>query len=192
MNSKVDEYIANEKKWQEEYKALRAVVLECELKEEVKWGVPCYTYNGKNVIIIHGFKEYFALLFFKGSLLKDPHDILKQQTDKVQGARQIRLNSVEKIKEMKPILIEYINAAIEVEKAGLEVPMKPHSEYIVPLVLQKKFDEIPNLKAAFESLTPGRQRAYMFYFDQPKKIQTKEERVEKYLKKILDGKGMYD
>ncbi|ATH94462.1 YdeI/OmpD-associated family protein [Bacillus glycinifermentans] len=192
MNPKVDEFLSQAAKWKEEYEKLRNIVLDCELTEEFKWMHPCYTFNHKNIVLIHGFKEYCALLFHKGALLKDPHGILIQQTENVQAARQIRFTNVQEIVEMETILKAYINEAIEVEKAGLEVEFKKTTEFAIPEELQHKFDEIPALKTAFEALTPGRQRAYIFYFSQAKQSKTRESRVEKYVQKILDGKGLKD
>lgn len=192
MNPKVDEFLSQATKWKEEYEKLRNIVLDCELTEEFKWMHPCYTFNHKNIVLIHGFKEYCALLFHKGALLKDPHGILIQQTENVQAAHQIRFTNVQEIVEMETILKAYINEAIEVEKAGLEVEFKKTTEFAIPEELQHKFDEIPSLKTAFEALTPGRQRAYIFYFSQAKQSKTRESRVEKYVQKILDGKGLKD
>ncbi|MFY0546398.1 YdeI/OmpD-associated family protein [Brevibacillus sp. H7] len=192
MNPKVDEFISKAKKWKEEYEKLRNIVLDCELTEEFKWMHPCYTFEKKNIVLIHGFKEYCALLFHKGALLQDAHGILIQQTENVQAARQIRFTNVQEIVEMEPILKAYIYEAIEVEKAGLEVNFKKNSEFIIPEELQNKFDEIPALKSAFEALTPGRQRAYILYFSEPKKSKTRESRVEKCMQQILNGKGLND
>ncbi|KWW21232.1 hypothetical protein AS888_16670 [Peribacillus simplex] len=189
-NSKVDEFLSKAKNWQEEYEVLRRIVLECELTEEFKWMHPCYTYEKKNIVLIHGFKEYCALLFHKGALLKDAHGILIQQTENVQGARQIRFTNVQEIVAIEPILKAYIQEAIEVEKSGLEVEYK--TEIIIPEELQNKFDELPALKTAFEALTPGRQRAYFLHFSQPKQSKTRISRVEKCTQQILDGKGLKD
>ena len=190
MNPKVDEFLSKAKKWKEEFEKLRNIVLDCELTEEFKWMHPCYTYQNKNIVLIHGFKEYCALLFHKGALLKDPHGILIQQTENVQAARQIRFTDVREIVEMETILKTYIDEAIQVEKSGLEVSYKGNSEYAIPEELQNKFDEIPALKTAFEALTPGRQRAYLLYFSEPKQSKTRVSRVEKYMQHILDGKGL--
>ncbi|MFP7233222.1 YdeI family protein [Bacillus subtilis] len=190
-NPKVDDFLGKAKKWKEEFEKLRTITLDCGLTEEFKWMHPCYTYNNKNIVLIHGFKEYCALLFHKGALLKDPHEILIQQTENVQGARQIRFTNVQEIDEMETILKAYIHEAIEVEKAGLKVEKK-NIEFIIPEELQHKFDEIPDLKTAFEALTPGRQRAYILYFSQAKQSKTRESRVEKYVQNILDGKGLKD
>jgi uncharacterized protein YdeI (YjbR/CyaY-like superfamily) len=192
MNPKVDEYLSKSKKWKEEYEKLRNIVLDCELTEEFKWMHPCYTFEKKNIVLIHGFKEYCALLFHKGALLQDAHGILIQQTENVQAARQIRFTNVQEIVEMETILKAYIYEAIEVEKAGLEVDFKKNTEFIIPEEFQNKFDEIPALKTAFEALTPGRQRAYILYFSQPKQSKTRESRIEKCMQQILNGKGLND
>lgn len=191
-NPKVDDFLNKAKKWKEEFEKLRAIILDCELTEDFKWMHPCYTYNNKNVVLIHGFKEYCALLFHKGALLQDAHGILIQQTENVQAARQIRFTNVQEINEMETILKAYIQEAIEVEKAGLKVEVNNNIELSIPEELQNKFDEIPELKTAFEALTPGRQRAYTLYFSQAKQSKTRESRVEKYVQKILDGKGLKD
>jgi uncharacterized protein YdeI (YjbR/CyaY-like superfamily) len=192
MNPKVDEFLSKATKWKEEYEELRKIVLDCELTEEFKWMHPCYTFEKKNIVLIHGFKDYCALLFHKGALLQDENRILIQQTENVQAARQIRFTNVQEIVEMETVLKAYIQEAIEVEKSGLEVDFKKTTEYIVPEELQVKFDDIPDLKTAFEALTPGRQRAYLLYFSQPKQSKTRESRVGKYIKQILDGKGLND
>ncbi|QMV44799.1 YdeI/OmpD-associated family protein [Cohnella cholangitidis] len=191
-NTKIDPFFSKAKKWKEEFEKLREIVLDCELKEEFKWMHPCYTFRNKNVVLIHGFKEYCALLFHKGALLKDPHGILIQQTENVQAARQIRFTGVEEIEEMQLIIKTYIDEAIEVERAGLQVEYKKNTEYAIPEELQNKFVEIPEMKDAFEALTPGRQRAYILYFSAPKQSKTRESRVEKYLPHILNGKGLDD
>lgn len=192
MNPKVDEFLGKAKKWKEEYEKLRNIVLDCELTEDFKWKHPCYTFEKKNIVLIHGFKEYCALLFHKGALLKDPRGILIQQTENVQAARQIRFTNVQKIEEMKAILKSYILEAVNIEKAGLKVDFKKHEEYIIPEELQNQFAENPALKTAFEALTPGRQRAYIHYFSTPKKSITRESRVKKYIPQILNGKGLND
>lgn len=192
LNPKVDEFLGKAKKWKEEYEKLRTIVLDCELTEDFKWMHPCYTFEQKNVVLIHGFKEYCALLFHKGALLQDPHGILIQQTENVQAARQIRFTNAQEITAMEPILKAYIQAAIEVEKAGLEVNFKKNTEYSMPEELQNKLAENPALKTAFEALTPGRQRAYLLYFSEPKQAKTRESRVEKYTQHILNGKGLND
>ena len=192
MNPKVDFFFNKAKKWPEEYEKLRTIVLDCGLTEELKWGVPCYTFKKNNIVLIHGFKEYCALLFHKGALLKDTEDILIQQTENVQAARQIRFTSLQEIVAMEATLKAYIYEAIEVEKAGLEVEMKKTSEFTMPEEFQKKLDKNPTLKAAFESLTPGRQRGYLLYFSGAKQSKTRESRIEKYTPHILDGKGLND
>jgi uncharacterized protein YdeI (YjbR/CyaY-like superfamily) len=192
MNPKVDEFLGKAKNWKEEYETLRNIVLDCGLTEEFKWMHPCYTFEKKNIVLIHGFKEYCALLFHKGALLQDSHGILIQQTENVQGARQIRFTNVQEIVATESILKAYIHEAIEVEKAGLEVNFKKNEEFIIPQELHNKFDEIPALKTAFEALTPGRQRAYILHFTQPKQSKTRESRVEKSMEKILNGKGLND
>ncbi|ANF47339.1 hypothetical protein AZK53_17140 [Priestia megaterium] len=192
MNPKVDEFLSEAKKWKEEYESLRKIVLDCELTEDFKWVNPCYTFEKKNVVLMHGFKEYCALLFPKGSLLQDSHGILIQQTENVQGARQIRFTNVQEIVEKEAILKAYIYEAIEVEKAGLKVKAKKPEELIIPEELQHKFDEIPALKTAFTTLTPGRQRAYILHFSAAKQSKTRESRVEKCIPNILNGKGLND
>ena len=190
-NPKVD-WFFKAKQWQEEFEKLRMICLYSELTEELKWGCPCYTFQKRNIVLIHGFKEYCALLFFKGALLKDAKRILIQQTENVQSARQIRFTNVRQIVKLKPILKAYIKEAIEVEKAGLKVSFKKTSDFKIPEELQNRFDEMPALKTAFDALTPGRQRAYIFYFSQPKQSKTRESRVEKCLPQILIGKGLND
>ena len=192
MNPKVDFFFDKPSKWQKEYLQLRAIVLECGLNEELKWGVPCYTYQGSNVVLIHGFKEYCALLFHKGALLNDTNGILIQQTENVQSARQIRFTDLQEIVELRPVLKTYIYEAIEVEKAGLKVELKKTKEYAVPEEFQVKLDENEMLKQAFEKLTPGRQRGYLLYFDSAKQAKTREARVEKVIPQILEGKGLND
>lgn len=192
MNPKVDWYFNKAEKWQKELEQMRAVVLSCGLAEELKWGNPCYTFQKRNIVLIHVFKEYCAFLFFKGSLLKDANHILIQQTENVQAARQVRFPNVREIVKMAPILKAYIYEAIEVEKAGLKVELKKTKEYTIPEEFQKKLDENPYLKKGFKALTPGRQRGYLLYFSQPKQSKTRESRIEKYLKQILNGKGLND
>lgn len=191
-NSKIGPYFNKLKKWKEEFKLLREIALDCGLTEDFKWMHPCYTFDNKNIVLIHGFKDYCALLFHKGALLKDPHGILIQQTANVQAARQIRFTNVQEIDEMQLILKTYIDEAIEVEKAGLQVTYKKNTEYIIPEELENKFVEIQGLKTAFEALTPGRQRAYLLHFSTPKQSKTRESRVEKYIPHILAGKGLND
>ena len=192
MNPKVDFYFNKAEKWQEAIEKLRVILLDCQLTEELKWGCPCYTFEGSNIVLIHTFKEYCALLFMKGVLLKDPIGILIQQTENVQVARQIRFTNAEEIDEMAHILKAYIQDAIAVEKAGLQVELKKTTEFNMPEEFQKKLDENPDLEHAFEALTPGRQRAYLLYFSGAKQAKTREARVEKYMPKILDGKGLND
>ena len=192
MNKKVDDYIIKASKWQEEIKKLRTIVLDCQLTEELKWGVPCYTSHGNNIVLIHVFKEYCALLFFKGALLKDVNNILIQQTVNVQASRQIRFSNINEINLVEKTLKEYINEAIEVEKAGLKVELKKTIEYSIPTEFQNKLNESPELETAFNALTPGRQRAYILYFSAPKQSKTRETRIEKYIKQILNGKGLND
>jgi uncharacterized protein YdeI (YjbR/CyaY-like superfamily) len=192
VNPKVDAFLANEKKWREEFKKLRRIILDCQLTEELKWGQPCYALEGNNIVLMHGFKEYCALLFMKGALLKDAKGVLVQQTENVQSARQIRFTNVEEISKMEKTLKSYINEAIEVEKAGLKVELKKTKDFKIPEEFQAKLDALPALKTAFDALTPGRQRAYLFYFSQPKQSKTRESRVEKYIPNILDGMGLDD
>ena len=192
MNPKVDGLIRKTRKWREEFETLREIVLDLPLTEEAKWGQACYTSEGNNVVLIHGFKEYCALLFFKGALLKDPKRILIQQTQNVQSARQIRFTNVREIVALKPTLKAYIQQAIEVEKAGLKVKLKKTSDFKVPEEFQKKLDEIPALKEAFAALTPGRQRGYLFYFSGAKQSKTREARIGKCMPQILQGKGLND
>ena len=192
MNPKVDFYFSKAKKWQEEMEKLRTIVLDCGLTEELKWGCPCYTFQKSNIVLIHVFKEYCALLFFKGALLNDAKGILIQQTKNVQAARQIRFTNVREIVKMEPILKAYIYEAIEVEKAGLKVKFKKTTEFKIPEEFQNKLDKIPALKTAFNALTPGRQRAYILYFSAPKQSKTRESRVEKCMQQILNGKGLND
>lgn len=191
-NPKVDFYFAKAKKWQEEIKALRMIALDCGLVEELKWGVPCYTYENANIVLIHVFKEYCAFLFFKGALLKDASGILVQQTKNVQAARQIRFTSIQEIIRMKSILKAYIHEAIEVEKAGLRVDLKNTTEFNIPKEFQNQLSKSLTMKTAFKALTPGRQRAYLLYFSAPKQSKTRESRVEKYTQHILDRKGLND
>ncbi len=192
MNPKVDWFFDKATQWREEYVKLRMIALDCGLAEELKWGCPCYALNNQNIVLIHGFKEYCALLFFKGALLNDANGILIQQTKDVQSARQVRFTDILEILDLEPVLKAYIHEAIEVEKAGLKVVLKTTAEYNVPVEFQSKLDHIPALKTAFEALTPGRQRGYLFYFSQAKQSKTREARVEKYIPQILAGKGVDD
>jgi len=192
MNPKVDWYFSKAKKWKEESEKLRKIILDCGLTEELRWGKPCYTFQKSNIVLIHGFKEYCALLFFKGALLKDPKGILIQQTENVQAARQVRFTNFREIVELTPTLKAYIKEAIEVEKAGLKVTLKKTSEFKVPEEFQNKLDEMPALKTAFGALTPGRQRGYILYFSAAKQAKTREARVSKCMPQILNGKGLDD
>jgi uncharacterized protein YdeI (YjbR/CyaY-like superfamily) len=192
MNPKVDFFFDKAKQWKEEFEKLRMIVLDCGLTEELKWGCPCYVYEKSNVVLIHGFKEYCALLFFKGALLNDANGILIQQTENVQSARQIRFTKVAQITKMASMLKTYIYEAIEVERAGLKVKLKQTSEFKMPEEFQSKLKKNTALKTAFNALTPGRQRAYLFYFSQPKQSKTREARIEKSVKLILKGKGLND
>ena len=192
MNPKVDFYFSKAKNWQKELEQLRKIVLDCDLTEELKWGVPCYMSQKSNIVLIHVFKEYCALLFFKGALLNDTNGLLIQQTKNVQAARQIRFTNVREIVKMKAILKTYIYEAIEVEKAGLKVNLKKTTEFTIPEEFQNKLDKTTSLKTAFKALTPGRQRAYLLYFSAPKQSKTRESRVEKCTPQILNGKGLND
>jgi uncharacterized protein YdeI (YjbR/CyaY-like superfamily) len=189
MNPKVDWFFNKDTQWQEEYVKLRMIILDCGLTEELKWGQPCYTFNKSNIVLIHGFKEYCALLFFKGALMNDTHGILIQQTENVQSPRQVRFTNVVEIVELASTIKAYIHEAVEVEKAGLKVELKKTSEYKVPEEFQYKLNHIPALKEAFEKLTPGRQRGYLFNFSKPKLSKTRQEKIEQYIPKILAGKG---
>jgi uncharacterized protein YdeI (YjbR/CyaY-like superfamily) len=192
MNPKVDFFFNKANKWQSAYEKLRMIILDCGLTEELKWGVPCYTFKKSNIVLIHGFKEYCAVLFHKGALLMDTNDILVQQTENVQAARQIRFTNVQEIIDMERTLKAYIYESTEVEKAGLQVDFKKTKEFNVPEEFQNKLDENPALKAAFDALTPGRQRGYILHFSQPKQSKTREARVEKCMQQILNGKGLND
>lgn len=192
MNPAIDTYMEELTQWREEMKYMRKIVLECNLLEEQKWGQPCYCLGTKNILLIHGFKDYCALLFMKGSLLSDTHKLLIQQTENVQAGRQIRFNSLHEIIELEPILKAYIFEAIEVEKAGVKVPMKKHEDFIVPEELTAKFAELPELKDAFYALTPGRQRAYILHFSGSKNATTRIARIDKYIPRIMKGKGITD
>ena len=192
MNPKVDWYFTKAKKWKGEAEKLRMIILECGLSEELRWGKPCYTFEKNNIVLIHGFKDYCALLFFKGALLKDAKGILIQQTENVQAARQIRFTNIREILELEPILKTYIYEAIEVEKAGLEVNYKKISEFKIPEEFQNELNNNPALKRAFASLTPGRRRGYILYFSGAKQSKTREARVKKCMRKILNGKGLDD
>ena len=190
LNPRVDEFLRKAKKWHKEFEKLRTIILKCELTEELKWGQPCYTFHKSNIVLIHGFKEYCALLFFKGVLLKDHNGVLIQQTENVQAARQIRFTNVREIVEMEPILKAYIKEAKE--KAGLEVSYKKTSEFAIPEEFENRLVESPALKKAFDALTPGRQRGYLLYFSAAKQSKTREARIEKCVQRILNGKGLND
>ena len=191
-NTKVESFFNKAKKWKDEYDKLRSIALSCNLTEDYKWMHPCYTLDNKNIVLIHGFKEYCALLFFKGVLMNDPEGILIQQTEDVQAGRQIRFTNVQEVVDQEPILKEYIQEAIKVEKSGVKIRKKQTDEYEVPDEFQDKLDTFPDLRNAFESLTPGRQRAYLYYFSKAKQSKTRASRVEKFIPKILSGKGLDD
>jgi uncharacterized protein YdeI (YjbR/CyaY-like superfamily) len=190
-NPKVDAVLSRDREWREETAKLRMISLGCGLTEELKWGKPCYTFQESNVVLIQGFKEYCALMFCKGALLKDPKGILKRIGEHTQAARQARFTNVREIAEVEPVLKAYIHEAIEAEKAGLKVIYKTNP-IPIPKELQNKFDDIPTLKKAFYALTPGRQRAYIFYFSAAKQSKTRESRIEKCMRQILSGKGLND
>ncbi len=192
MNPKVDWFFDKATQWHDEYEKLRLIALDCGLTEELKWGQPCYTLNGSNIVLIHGFNEYCAYLFFKGVLLNDAEGILIQQTENVQVPRQARFTSVQEIVDLEHVLKAYIFEAIEVEKAGIKAKLKKTSEFKVPEEFQQKLDAMPVLRNAFEALTPGRQRGYLLYFGQAKQAKTRMERIEKYIPQILNGKGLDD
>ncbi len=192
MNPKVDFYFTKAKKWQEEIKKLRTIILDCHLTEELKWGVPCYTFQNSNVVLIHTFKDYCAVLFHKGVLLKDPKKILIQQTENVQAARQVRFTNISEINKLEKTLKAYIYEACEIEESGVKVPMKKTKEFAVPEEFQKVLNKNAALKKAFNALTPGRQRGYLLYFSSAKQAKTREARIEKYIPQILDGKGVDD
>ncbi len=192
MNQKVDWFFNKATKWQMEYKKLRSVILDCGLLEELKWGVPCYTFQKHNIVLIHGFKEYCALLFHKGVLLKDTDNILIQQTENVQSARQLRFTNLQEIIDLEKVIKAYVFEAIEVEKAGLEVKMKKTSEFKMSDEFKKALDDNTDLKSAFYNLTPGRQRGYLLYFSQAKQAKTRISRIEKCTEKILNGIGLND
>ena len=191
-NPKVDFFFNKAEQWKQEFGKLRRIILDCQLTEELKWGVPCYTFQKSNIVLIHVFKEYCAILFIKGALLQDVHGLLIQQTENVQAARQIRFTNVREIVEMEPILKAYLHEAIEVEKAGLKVNYKKATEFSIPDEFQNKLGENPDLETAFYALTPGRQRAYLLYFSAPKQSKTREARIEKCIEPILDGLGLND
>jgi len=191
-NPKVEFYFKKAKQWQDEFSQLRRILLDCELAEDLKWGCACYTLANSNIVLIHGFKDYCALLFFKGALMKDPKGILIQQTENVQAARQIRFTNAREIKKLEPVIKAYVRQAIEVEQSGLKVEKKKTTEFTVPEEFQLQLDEIPELKTAFAALTPGRQRAYLLHFAGAKQSKTRAARVEKCMQQILKGKGLDD
>jgi uncharacterized protein YdeI (YjbR/CyaY-like superfamily) len=191
-NSKLDGFFKNLPMWKKEFEKLRTIVLDCELTEEVKWGNPCYSKEGRNVVLIHGFKEYCALLFFKGALLKDAKSLLVRPGENTQASRQIRFSTTQEVDELKSVIKAYILEAMEVEKAGLKVKLKKTTDFQIPEEFQKRLDEAPALKKAFKALTPGRQRAYILHFSSAKQSKTRESRVEKCVPQILDGKGLDD
>lgn len=191
-NPKVDWYFDKAEKWQEEVRKLRTIILDCGLSEELKWGKPCYTLGKDNIVLIHTFKEYCALLFMKGALLKDPQSFLIQQTENVQSARQIRFSNLREIIKLESTIKAYVKEAIEVEKAGLEIDFKKTKEFTIPEEFQQQLDKNAFLKSAFEELTPGRQRGYLLYFSGAKQSKTREARVEKCMPRILDGLGLDD
>lgn len=192
MNPKVDWYFTKAKEWQKEIRKLREIILDCDLIEDLKWGCPCYTFEKKNIVLIHVFKDYCAVLFFKGALLKDPKKILVQQTENVQAARQVRFTSVREVEKLEKALKAYIYEAVAVEVAGLKVDFKKTKEYTIPEEFQSRLDKNRALKTAFDALTPGRQRGYILYFSSAKQAKTREARVEKCLSQILEGKGLED
>ncbi|QDH20381.1 YdeI/OmpD-associated family protein [Saccharibacillus brassicae] len=191
-NPKVDAFLERASQWQSEYAKLRSLALDSEMTEDLKWGQPCYTIQGGNVVLIHGFKEYCALLFIKGSLLQDNEQMLIQQTQKVQAGRQLRFRNLEEIEQQEERIRAYIREAIGIERAGLKVELKPSEEVAIPLELQARFDGSPELKTAFEALTPGRQRAYLLHFSEPKQSKTREARIDKHAPRIMQGQGMND
>lgn len=192
MNPKVAQFLSKAKKWQDEMTLLREIIMECALEEDFKWMHPCYTQDNANVVLIHGFKDYCALLFFKGVLMKDEKKILIQQTENVQDRRQLRFKNVEEIEKLESVIKEYIQEAIAIEKAGLKVVMKTTAEFHMPEEFQTVLEDMPELKKAFQTLTPGRQKAYLLYFSSAKQAKTREARIEKHLEKILSGKGLDD
>ena len=191
-NAKVDSFLVRQKRWRDEIRLLREIILSTGLKEELKWGQPCYTFNGKNVVLIHGFKEYFAILFMKGALLNNSDNLLVQQTENVQLARQIRFKNIDEVTALEPKILNSINNAIEVEKSGKTFQKKSTEDYEVVGEFSEKLEELPELKEAFNKLTPGRQRVYLFYFSSAKLSKTRQERVDKNIDRILDGLGLND
>lgn len=192
MNPKVDFFFNKTGQWQTEFEKLRTIALKTELTEDLKWGCPCYTYEGKNIFLIHGFKEYCALLFFKGALMKDPENILIRQTENIQATRQIRFTNLQQIIDLENVLSDYIFEAVEIEESGAKVEMKKTHEFNIPEEFAQKLSENPELQKAFEALTPGRQRAYLLYFSSAKQSKTRISRIEKYIPEILNGKGLND
>lgn len=191
-NSRVDAFLKKEVRWHEEFTLLRSIVQECNLTEDLKWGQPCYTLDGKNIVLIHGFKEYCALLIFKGVLLKDPKGLLIQQTENVQSGRQIRFTTSKEIVKLKTVLKSYIKEAMEIEKSGMKVEHKKSADFPIPEELTAKFTTTPALRKAFNSLTPGRQRAYLLFFAGAKQSKTRQARIDKSVPQILAGKGLND
>ena len=191
-NPKVDEYLSATTRWRDEFEQLRTIILDCQLTEELKWGHPCYTFQNRNIILIHGFKEYCAILFFKGALLKDTNGILIRQTENVQAGRQIQFTNAQEIIAIESAMKEYICNALEIERSGLKVDLKKTAEFKIPEEFQNKLDELPALKTAFHALTPGRQRAYILHFSSPKHSKTRKSRVEKRIQQILNGHGLND
>lgn len=191
-NPRVDEFLAKASKWREEFTMLRDILLGTPLTEDLKWGVPCYTRNGRNVVLIHGFKEYCALLFIKGSLLKDPDGILITQTENVQAGRQIRFAGTDEILRLENSIRAYVSEAIQLEESGAAVAFRKNTDFVIPEELRVKFAGSPELKTAFEALTPGRQRAYILFFSEPKQAKTRESRIGKSIPRILEGLGLND
>jgi len=191
-NPKVDAYLSRRDSWQEEFARLRRILLDTGLTEDLKWGEPCYTLDGANIVLIHGFKDYCALLFFKGALMSDTAGVLIQQTKNVQAARQIRFTSADQISGMENVLKAYVAEAAEIERSGAKMDFKGTEEFAVPEEFQARIDSTPALKSAFEALTPGRQRAYLLHFAQPKQAKTREARIDKAMPQILAGKGLND
>ncbi|HRJ40628.1 MAG: YdeI family protein [Caldilineaceae bacterium] len=192
MNPKVDFYFGKADQWKAEFEKLRTIILECDLTEELKWGHPCYALEGSNIVLMHGFKEYCALLFMKGALMQDPNGILVQQTENVQSARQIRFTALQEIVEMEAVLKAYVTEAVRVEKAGLQVEFKQPTDFEFPEEFIDKLEEVPGLQDAFEALTPGRQRGYLLHFSGAKQSKTRTARIEKWVPAILEGKGIND
>lgn len=192
MNPKVDSFLENLNTWQVELSRLRELIIDCGLTEDFKWMHPCYTYNSNNIVLIHGFKDYCALLFYKGALLKDPHAILVQQTENTQSGRQLRFTQLSEIEMLASTIKEYILEAIEAEKAGLKVKKKKTADFVVPEELSQKFAERPDFHKAFEELTPGRQRGYLLHFAKPKQSKTRISQIERNIERIIDGYGIHD